>query len=273
MEKIALAIHDLSCYAKSSLTVVLPVLEALGVECAVLPTAVLSTQTDGFENLYFEDKTDAMREIARKHIDLGIGFDGIYSGFLGSVEQIEIVESLMDSYNVFSLVDPVLGDNGMLYSTMTDAHVEEMRKLVKRADVITPNYTEAGLLTGMKLGSYMTNQDIEHLVSELRKLGPSSGVITSIPLSVGGLCNVSYTEDELRLFYYDDLEVSIPGSGDLFASLVFSFLLMKHSLFVSTKMATEICFEAIEYAKKTGRERRRGISLNPVMESLRRRYL
>ena len=273
MGKVALAIHDLSSFAKSSLTVVLPVLEALGVECAVLPTALLSTQTDGYDSIFFQDETEAMEKIFEKHKELGISYDGIYSGFLGSVEQMEIVEKIMDSFPSLHLVDPVLGDNGKLYQTMSPRHVENMTRLVKKADMITPNYTEALLPTGSTFQEGLSMKDIDSLVAKVKELGPEMGVITSVPLKLGMLGNIAYSEEETRVFHFEDLGVSYPGAGDLFASILFSLYLNGHSFFTSSHIATEIASEAIRYSMHEGRERRRGIDLEPVFKEIRRRML
>lgn len=273
MSKLALAIHDLSCYAKSSLTVVLPVLEALSVECAVLPTALLSTQTDGFDSLYFQDETDAMKEIAKKHDELKLEYDGIYSGFLGSVEQVEIVESIIKKHNALSLVDPVLGDNGALYQTMTERHVDAMKELVRLADIITPNYTEAGLLMGKTLPECANQRDIKEIVDALLKLGPDKGVVTSVPLALGSRANIAYQDGTFRIFSFDELNVSYPGAGDLFASILFSLILNGKNFFLSSQIATQISTEAVRYAHMTNRERRMGISLVPVFDEIKRRML
>lgn len=274
MSRVALAIHDLSSYAKSSLTVVLPVLESLGVECAVLPTALISTQTDGYDSIFFKDETDSMRRILAKHIELGIEYDGIYSGFLGSAEQMMIVDDILDHYShAFKLVDPVLGDNGELYQTMSNEHVDAMRNLVKRADMITPNYTEARLLTGRSFSNGLSMKDISVLVDSLKKLGPECGVITSVPLQIGMLGNVAYSNDDIRVFQYEDLGISYPGAGDLFASIAFSLCLNERDFFPSVLFATEISTEAIRYARKEERERRRGIDLYPVFAEIKRRVL
>ena len=134
-----LAIHDLSCFSKSSLTVALPVMEALSVETAVLPTALLSTQTDGFDDIYIRDLSGDMTAIDGRFSSLGLRFDGIYSGFLASVEQIDIVSSIIDKYATLTLVDPVMGDDGKLYQTITEDHAAAMIRLARKADIITPN--------------------------------------------------------------------------------------------------------------------------------------
>ena len=269
-----LAVHDLSCYAKSSLTVVLPVLEALGVETAVLPTAVLSTQTDGFEDIFVEDEHNAMKEILARFEHLGLSFDGVYSGFLSSAEEIETVRYAASRFSSFLLVDPVMGDNGELYQTVSRELCSEMLSLVRKADVITPNFTEAMLLTGMDDGfSKQGPGAIKDQISVLRSLGPKRGVITGIPLVAGGLGNAAWDGEEIRLFQYDDLCVSYPGSGDLFASLLFGLIVKGGSFFGSVGHATEISTLAVSSSKRLKRERRLGIMLSPVMDEIRRRML
>ena len=270
----ALALHDLSCYSKSSLTVVLPVMEALGVETAVIPTAILSTQTDGFDDIYIEDRGGAMVQIERHLESLGIVFDGIYTGFLASEAEVDAVISIVGKQQGLKLVDPVMGDGGELYQTVTRSHAEHMAALVRKADMITPNLTEAMILTGLEDGIRRLGQgDIKDLVDVLRALGPKRGVITSIPLVAGGLGNAAWDGREIRLFQYEDLGTSFPGSGDLFASILFALVLRGESFFGSVSHATSIATYAISESKRQGRERRLGIELYPVMREIRRRML
>lgn len=269
-----LAIHDLSCYSKSSLTVVLPVLEALSVETAVLPTAVLSTQTDGFDDIFVKDEHLAMKEILSRFGKLGISFEGVYSGYLGSADEIETVEIAMKHFGSLSFVDPVMGDNGSLYQTVDDELCASMVRLVRKADIITPNFTEAMILTGLDDGFRAQGQKaIRDQISVLRSLGPRRGVITGIPLQAGGLGNAAWDGDEIRLFQYEDAGVSYPGAGDLFASLLFGLVIKGGSFFGSVSHATAIATYVVAASKKAGRERRLGIMLSPVMSEIRRRVL
>ncbi len=267
-----LAIHDLSCYSKSSLTVVLPVLEALSVETAVLPTSLLSTQTDGFDDIFIRDTSEDMKAINERFISLGLSFDGIYSGYLGSLEEIDTVLSVIEHYDTLTLVDPVMGDDGSLYQTISREHARMMTKLVRKADIITPNLTEAGIIAELDLPERLSMKDIKELVSVLRSLGPQKGVITSIPVE-GSLANAAWSCDEIRLFPFEDLKVSYPGTGDLFASLLFALIAKGDSFFGSVLHATSISSLALAWSKEKGRERRLGISLAPVMSEIRRRSL
>ena len=270
----ALALHDLSCYSKSSITVVLPVMEALGVETAVIPTAILSTQTDGFDDIYIEDREREMAEIASRLEGLHVSFDGVYTGFLSSEIEVDAVIRIIERQEGLKLVDPVMGDGGELYQTVTRSHAERMARLVRKADIITPNLTEAMMLTGLDDGIRKLGQrDIHDLIDVLRSFGPEKGVITSIPLVSGGLGNAAWSGKEIRLFSYEDLGVSFPGAGDLFASVLYGLTLRGDSFFGSALHAEEIACRAIEESLKSGRERRLGIELYPALKEMSRRML
>lgn len=269
-----LALHDLSCYSKSSLTVVLPIMEALGVETAVIPTAILSTQTDGFEDIYIEDREKELIAIEQKLSSIGVEFEGIYTGFLASESEVDAVATILSHAKGLKLVDPVMGDDGSLYQTVTRLHAEKMAKLVKLSDVITPNLTEAMILTGLEDGIRKLGQGaIKDLVDVLRSMGPKRGVITSIPLIAGGLGNAAWDGDSIRLFQYEDLGSSFPGSGDLFSSILFALLIRGESFFGSVSHATSLASYAISQSLSHNRERRLGIELYPVLCEIRRRAL
>lgn len=164
------AIHDLSGFGRSSLTIVIPTLSTMGMQVCPLPTAVLSSQTAGMSNFTFFDLTEQMDEMLAHWQSVSMSFDAVYSGFLGSAKQAELVTRCMQEQlkpeGIF-LVDPVLGDDGELYPTQTEEIVEAMRKLVCLADIVTPNFTEASLLLGEK---YNENIDKATLKSYLERL-------------------------------------------------------------------------------------------------------
>ena len=150
IKKVA-AIHDLSGFGRSSLTAIIPTLSSMGVQVCPLPTAILSNHTGGFPSYSYVDLTDSMEDFIDQWKALDLQFDAIYSGFLGSVKQIEIVSGFIDHFGNqqnLVVVDPVMGDNGALYSSFTPEIIPEMRKLIQKADLITPNYTEAAYLLG-----------------------------------------------------------------------------------------------------------------------------
>ena len=148
-QKTAVAIHDISGLGKCSLTAALPVLSSAGVSVGVLPTAVLSTQTGGLNNYTNRDLTCDMRGIMAHWSSIGVKFDAVYSGFLGSAEQVDIVLDFVEQFsceNTVFLCDPAMADNGSLYNTFNPAFVEQMKRLCEKADIIVPNFTEAALL-------------------------------------------------------------------------------------------------------------------------------
>ena len=152
-----LAINDVSCIGKCSLSVSLPIISACGVTCDVLPTALLSTHTGGFENYFFRDLTDDIHGILKHWRSLGERFDVIYSGYLGNIEQIETVAVITREFlkkDGLFIVDPVMGDSGKLYAGFTDEYVKKMRELCRQADYILPNVTEACLLAGAPYHDY-----------------------------------------------------------------------------------------------------------------------
>ena len=168
VKKVA-AIHDLSGYGRASLTTIIPILSNMKVQVCPVPTAILSTHTGGFEGYSFIDLTDYMQEHIAHWKRLDLEFDCIYSGFLGSPKQIEIVADFIDYFgkkSKFIVVDPVMGDNGKLYSTMDNEMVVGMRKLIKKADIITPNFTEVMYLLGKE---YDKNIDIEKVKEYLKE--------------------------------------------------------------------------------------------------------
>ena len=149
MLKRIVTIQDISCFGKCSLTVAHPILCAMGLETAVIPTAVLSTHTYQFKDYTFRDLTSDIPAIATHWKSLNLQFDGIYTGYLGSTEQVQIVSDFFDTFrneHTSIIVDPVMGDAGKLYAGFTADFVQEMKALCKKADIIAPNMTEAALL-------------------------------------------------------------------------------------------------------------------------------
>lgn len=240
------AIHDLSGYGKASLTVVIPTLSAMGIQVCPLPTALLSTHT-GISGSTFLDLTAEMRKIIAHWKSLNLAFDAIYSGFLGSPEQVDVVLDFIKDFSKnkpLVLVDPVLGDDGALYSTMNNEMVEKMRELVKMANVVTPNLTEAALLTGRKFDSFMTLRDLEECARKISSLGPRYVVITSAYrvneyYKEGGMAIFDKMQDACQFVTYRQLSGNFSGTGDLFASVLLGDLLQDGKLMYATARASQ----------------------------------
>lgn len=172
-KKIA-AINDYSGFGRCSIAVELPIISALKVQCCPVPTSILSNHT-GFESFFFKDFTDSMQEYINEWKKLDLHFDGICTGFLGSHRQIAIVEGFFESFKTNDnkiIIDPVMGDYGKIYPTYTKETCQEMKKLIKYADIITPNLTEACILTDEEYNVLCSNQDLLRIARKLSDMGP-----------------------------------------------------------------------------------------------------
>ncbi|MCK9547309.1 MAG: pyridoxamine kinase [Sphaerochaeta sp.] len=274
MIPVCAAIHDLSCYAKSSLTVVLPTLEVLGVEACPLPTALLSSQTDGFESYYFRQTTDDMANILESWRELGLRFDAVYSGFLGSDEQADLVAAFIESQRqrgeALVLVDPVLGDDQSLYGPMDRSHVEAMKALIRQADIITPNTTEAALLLDRPFETVFSVEQITSWAAELFDQSGSKVVITSVPFGQTTAV-VAYDGSEQLLLPYEPIHVSYPGCGDLFSSILLGLLLGKEHFQSAVEGAVTYTSLAIGRSVKAGYPMRHGVSPTLILRDLAQR--
>lgn len=235
------AIHDLSCFGRCALTVVMPTLSVMGYQVVPIPTALLSTHTGGFDGIHFHDLTPNMDAIADHLDDLGVSFRAVYTGFLGSAEQIETVSHFLDRFSArtdesgrppLALIDPVMGDDGVLYSTYTPELMRGMKRLAARADLLTPNLTEACFLTDTPWVDPATlTVDAalalaESLLDRLERIAPARIVITGIHLADGTLANVGRDLDGSRFCVRrPHVGKPYPGTGDLFASVLLGALL------------------------------------------------
>ena len=240
------AIHDLAGFGRCSLTVILPVLSAMGVQACPVPTALLSTHSGGFPGFTFRDLTEEMAAIRDHWASLPLSFDCLYSGFLGSEEQIELVLSFFRVFRKSSgqqvLVDPVMGDNGVRYRTYTDPMQQRMRQLVAEADIVTPNLTEACFLLEEPYPGECIALDVaKTYLRRLAKMGPRVAVLTGLSLSGTSGCNLAYDIhcDQTWMVPYEQVPVRYPGTGDLFASALLGGLLTGDSLPDALDRATQ----------------------------------
>lgn len=274
------AIHDLSGFGKCSLTVALPILSAAGIEVSALPTAVLSTHTGGIEGYTYRDLTDDMAPILHHWKALGIGFDAIYSGFLGSIRQVEIVKEFFRSFKTkenLILVDPVMADNGELYKLFTPQFVEGMKSLCEKADIIVPNLTEAALLLGepYRPGPYQKAY-IEGIVRKLADLGPRQVVLTGVYFKDDELGAATYDKESHRTGYV--FVPKIPGyyhgTGDVFASALLAALLNDFNLEEAAGLAVRFTAASIFKTYKAETDYRFGVnfeqSLPEFLKELKR---
>ena len=215
------AIHDISGFGRCSLTVIIPVMSSLGIQVCPLPTAVLSSHTGGFTDFEFVDLTQYLSSFAAHWKRLGLEFDCIYSGFLGSNGQFALVESFIDDFcgkDTLVVVDPVFADHGEIYQTYTPDMVENMRKLVKRAHIITPNFTEAAFLLKEEMPEVADVALIKDWLVRLSAMGPKVAVMTSVPIKglEGQLSACAYSREDNRFWRVscEYIPANYPGTGD-----------------------------------------------------------
>ena len=278
------AIHDFSCVGRCALTVVIPTLSVMGYQTVPLPTALLSSHTGGFEDLYFRDLTNDMQHIAAHFDRLSMTFGSIYTGFLGSEEQISVVREFIEHFGKtpdetgkapIILVDPVMGDDGVLYSTYTKELANGIKELSTHAQVITPNLTEACFLTDTPYidTAKLTEKEAEAFVlTLLQKLsGVCQGqiVITGIGLAGGIVANAGRDADG-RIFWVKRMcqDISYPGTGDIFASVLLGALLQGDSFEVACTRAADFIVLLITESAKIDTPVRMGVALEAHLGAL-----
>ena len=245
-----ITVQDISCVGKCSLTVALPVISAMGVEACVLPTAVLSTHT-AFKGFTFRDLTSDISSITNHWKQEKISFDAIYTGYLGSFEQIELMHSLISDFGGGStrvIVDPCMGDNGALYSGFTPDFAKAMAGLCSKADVIVPNLTEASFMLGIPyVESGYTKEYIEELVQNLAGLGSRKVVLKGVSFDDKKLGIVSYDSQSQKIswYFHEKKPQSFHGTGDIFASVLTGALVRGFEVQEACRLAADFVVEAI----------------------------
>ena len=265
------AIHDLSCFGRCSLTIALPVLSAMGCQCCPLPTALLSAHT-GISGFTFLDTTDEMRRISAHWSQLSLHFQAIYTGFLGSAPQINLVEDFLRRFHApdtLLVMDPVMGDHGTPYKTCTPALRQGLRELVAQADVITPNLTEAAILLDIPYHESQT-ADASELVRALSLQGQRSVVLTgyaAAPGQVGALC---YDRDTRQVEAVQTARVpqDFPGTGDLFASVLTGALTRGAPLLQAARTAVDFVGSCVARSVAEGAGKAEGVDVEPLLRQL-----
>jgi pyridoxine kinase len=263
-QKRVAAIHDISCFGRCSLTVALPVISAAGIEVSVIPTAVLSTHTGGITGFTYRDLTEDILPVVRHWQSLNLTFDALYTGFLGSFEQLDIVMEVFAALKTpdnLILVDPVMADNGKLYSIFTPDFPEGMKKLCAAADIIVPNMTEAALLVGdaYREGPY-DKAYIEGLLMRLADIGPQRLVLTGVYFDNAELGTAVYDRGEITYLMSRRIEGCYHGTGDVFGSALLAGLMEGLTLDGAAGAAIELTVESIERTRQAGTDVRFGVN-------------
>lgn len=267
-----LAINDISCVGKCSLTVALPIISACGVTCDILPTAILSTHTGGFTGYTFRDLSEDIPAILDHWKSLELRYDIIISGYLGSIAQIDMVKGVKDSFlrpGGTMIVDPVMGDNGKLYAHFDDAYVEEMKGLCHKADILVPNLTEACYLTGIPYSEAIKG-NYAAVWQALKSLCPRPSV-TGCDEKIGGkmMSTVYYSDDagNMKTYSTEKIEGAFHGAGDVYSSALAGALARGADMDTAVRLSAEFTTASIRQTKKDGTPARYGLNSESQMLS------
>lgn len=270
-----LTIQDISCVGRCSLTVALPIISAMGVETAIIPTAVLSTHTV-FQNFTFKDLADQIEPICNHWKAEGIGFDGIYTGYLGSFEQIDMMARLFDAFkteNTVIVVDPVMADNGKLYPTFDEAFAAHMTKLCTKADIIVPNITEACFMTGTQYRESYDEAYVKELLQKLSKLGAKVSILTGVSFEAGKTGVMGYENATGEYFYYchEKMPENYHGTGDIFSSTCVGAMMSGKPWHEAVKIAADYTVECIRLTIADPLRRTYGVNFEQAIPYLLQR--
>lgn len=274
-QKRVLAVHDLSCVGRCSLTVALPILSAAGLEASALPTAVLSTHTGGFTGMTFRDLTQDLPAIFAHWKTLGLAFDAIYTGYLGSAEQVALVEQLFDAFRgeqTKIIVDPVMGDHGKLYPGMSEKMPQLMKRLCQRADVIVPNQTEAALMLGRPYLETPDQAEVDDLMQALCEMTQASVVLTGISPEEGKLGAAVYDREtgQSACPAAPHMPGSYHGTGDVYASALTGAYMVGKTLVQAAQIAADFTQQSIVETLPLGLETRYGVCFERALPQLLR---
>ena len=265
-----LSVQDISCVGQCSLTVALPILSACGVETAVLPSAVLSTHTAGFTGFTFRDLTSDMPAIIDHWKRAGITFDAVYTGYLGSAEQIAYVKRIFAEVlkeGGARIVDPAMADNGKLYSIFDMAFVEEMKTLTSIADIVLPNITEACFLTGTEYREKYDEDYIADLIAKLHASGAKTVVLTGVSYDDETTGVVVSESGEAKYYRHEKMPKGCHGTGDVYASAFAGMYTRGMSAYDAAKVAADFTLHCIKYT--TGDESHwYGVKFEPLLSDL-----
>ncbi len=236
-----------------SLTVALPIISACGIETAILPSAVLSTHTAGFSGYTFRDLTEDMPAICDHWVKEEIKFDAVYTGYLGSIKQIDYVKNIFKATKKDTsllIVDPAMADNGNLYPGFDMEFVEAMTGLCAEAHYIVPNITEATMMCGMEYKTEYTRDYIDEIISHLKEKGIKNIILTGVSYNAGTTGVVVYENDTYNYYEHEFLPNSCHGTGDIYASAFVGAMTRGKSAYESAKIAADFTMECIKATAK-----------------------
>lgn len=248
----------------------MPIISAMGIQCVPVPTAILSTHTGGFDDLVFRDTTDFLSPCCEHYKRLGITFDTIYSGFLGSDAQVDSCLGFFETFpEARRIVDPVMGDDGECYKTYTPQLVERMKELVRHADVITPNMTEAAILLDEPYTDTVDREKLNEMLTRLCEMSKAA-VITGVKLRGEGHANAFMCRGNSvpTIIGWEPVPASYPGTGDIFASVMTGRLTLGDTMHSAVSAATRFVRSAAAATLNNGQPTRNGVEFERVLGEL-----
>ncbi len=266
-----LTIQDISCLGKCSLTVALPVISAMGVEAVIIPTAVLSTHTM-FQNFTYRDLTSDILPVVEHWKKEGITFDAVYTGYLGSIEQVDIMIHIMNTLGAgrIRIVDPAMADNGKLYTGFDMDFVKKCRELCGCSDIAVPNITEASLLTGMEYRETYDEAYIQELLQGMADLGARKVVLTGVSYEEDKIGMAGYDSETGKFFQYFTrrLPVAYHGTGDIYASTLTGALMRGFDTEEAAAIAADFTGETIRLTMENPDRRTYGVDFENALPYL-----
>ena len=265
-------IQDISCLGKCSLTVALPIISAMGVEASIIPTAVLSTHTM-FSRFTFKDLTDQIEPVTAHWKEENFDFDAIYTGYLGSAEQIDLMKKMFTDFKTESnitFVDPAMGDNGKLYPAFDEAFAKKMATLCATADIIVPNITEACFMTGTEYKESYDEAYVKDLLAKLSALGAKISILTGVSFENGktGVMGYDSEKDETYYFCHNKLSSSYHGTGDIFSSTCVGALMRGFDWKQAVEIAAKYTAECIRLTMEDGKLKWYGVHFEQAIPYL-----
>ena len=270
--KRVLTIQDISCLGKCSLTIALPVISAMGSETVILPTAVLSTHTM-FKNFTCKDLSDQIAPITEHWKQEKVHFDAIYTGYLGTEEEIETVKEIIRTFrseDTCVIVDPAMADNGKLYPAFDEAYAKRNATLCGMADMIVPNITEACFMTGFEYREHYDGPYVHALLDELKKLGAGITALTGVSLSEGktGVMGYDKKADEYYIYQNDRIPASYHGTGDIYSSVTVGGLMRGWNWKDAMRVAADYTAHTIEVTLQNPAEPWYGVDFEATLPDL-----
>lgn len=269
LKKIAV-INDLSGSSRCSLTVAMPIIAARGLQCCIMPTAILSNHT-GYKHYFFDDYTEKMEYFTQNWQKQNLSFDGIYTGFLGSEHQIEVVKDFIKKFakqNTKLIVDPVMGDDGKIYTTYTHSMCVAIKKIAAHADVVTPNITEGSVLADVPYTSeFISEQQAVDICTKIHALGAKNVVLTGVK-NKDTISNYVFDGRQTKKYSCPLMPTYFSGTGDVFSSIVASDVTKGKSIFESVEFATNYVHKVTQYSQNAGLTWEEGICIEKFIKEL-----